>query len=204
MGGRGGLAGAWRWGLILVVVLCSGGCTRLGDGLSDLNHWLTGNVPLKSVVQPVAWVTFVLGPLLHVALAAFLLWLWRRHGVRGAFWLALYFLARVVVAWEPFAFNSYLNALTEEAGPFGLGKMDMLYVRSACFALMGTLAFACAAVIAAAECVHVLTDRSGGSVPRLLRWLSAAREHTRLIGCVMLVLRLAPSTLALVLYLTGP
>ena len=204
MGGRDGVAKVWRWGAIVVVVQCAGGCSWLDDTLSDLAHWSPGDLPVHAIARDAGWVAFVLAILMHLASGAFLLWLWRRHGLRAALWLGLYFLVRVAVAWETPVFGSYLHSLPDDIGAFGLYEVEILVLGNVGFALAGTLAFACAAVIAAAECLHVLAARSDAPAPRLLRWLGAAWGHMRPIGCTMLALRLAPSVVVLALYLTGP
>jgi hypothetical protein len=172
--------------------------------MSDVAFWSPGDLPVRAIARDAGWIAFVLGILVHLAAGAFLLWLWRRQGLRGAFWLALYFLVPVAVAWETPAFSGYLHSLPHGMGAFGLSMVDLLVLGNAAFALAGTLALCCSAVIVAAECLRALAAGWDAPAPRLVRWLPAAWKHMRPIGCAMLALRLAPSLIVLALCLTGP
>lgn len=204
MGGMDRVVRIGRWALVVVVLLGAGGCSRLADGMNDAGYWSAADLPVHTIALDAGLVACALGYLVRLAAAAFLLWLWRKHGIRGALWLALYLLTPMAMGWETPEFAGYLRSLPKEhVGAFGLYEVDLLILDNAAFALAGALGFACAATIASAECVHVLATRLGQPTPRILGWLAGAWTHMRAIGITMLLVLQAPIVATHALRLTG-
>jgi hypothetical protein len=120
------------------------------------------------------WVSYAAPMVVAVLAAAFLLWLWWRHRIVSAGWLALYELLPVVLVWREFAFAWYIDNQRPDY-VFGMGLRELMSASRAFQSLLGSLAWLCVVALVAADVVtRLYPDPAEPPPPKGLRWLEGA------------------------------
>jgi hypothetical protein len=149
------------------------------------------------------WAHYVLLGAVHGAIIWVAVTLWRRHRLRSAGWLAVYFGVRLLLVVHPILFTLYFRRtlLGSEEPLLGLSVGEWLHGLSTLRGLCCVIVLACIAALVASDAVLELNRKPERPLPAVLRWVRPAALHHRLIGGLMVACQVVPTALIAGLHL---
>jgi len=155
------------------------------------------------------YVTFglslLLRALLTIGVVACCWFFWRRHKLPSAPWLAVYVLLPwAFTLWPEELWAAYIERSGGSGGfPFGMTTGAFMMWWGYFQGAFKSLAYACVALLVAADAAHALQGTEEATLGRLWRASSWVREHSMALGVSMVVLMLVPPAALIGLYLFG-